>query len=215
MGVKKSSREEGINKQTEKERVEAAENERIMSGKAVAVKGRRMKVRDGNSALVGGKLARLKVWQLVVLLVAVIGGTVLFLGAVGGWFGGSKVTLDAEYYCGEECDGEMMELSGVKYEELVRNGGSFVVFVDQSGCTTAERLRGYVADYAREIGVKVYRMMFSEMKETSLHDFVKYYPSVAVVSRGRVVGYLRADSDEDADIYNSYEIFKRWIKRYL
>ena len=203
------------NKRTRKKQGEAAENECTMSGKAVAMKGRRMRAGGGESALVEGKLARLKVWQLVVLLVAVIGGTVLFLGAVGGWFGGSKVTLDAEYYCGEECDGEMTELSGARYEELVRNGGSFVVFVDQSGCTTAERLRGYVADYAREIGVRVYRMMFSEVKETSLHDFVKYYPSVAVVSRGRVAGYLRADSDEDADIYNNYEMFKRWIKRYL
>ena len=215
MGAKKSSGEGGTNKRIGNKRVEAAENERTMNGKAVAMKGRRIKVRDGEFALVEGKLARLKVWQLVVLLVAVIGGTVLFLGAVGGWFGGSKVTLDAEYYCGKECDGEMMELSGARYEELVRNGGSFVVFVDQSGCTTAERLREYVADYASEIGVRVYRMMFSEVKETSLHDFVKYYPSVVVVSRGRVAGYLRADRDEDADIYNSHEIFKRWVKRYL
>ena len=203
------------NKRTRKKQGKAAENERIMSGKAVAMKGRRLKVGDGESALMKGKLARLKVWQLVVLLVAVIGGTVLFLGAVGGWFGGSKVTLDAEYYCGEECDGEMMELSGARYEELVRNGGSFVVFVDQSGCTTAERLREYVADYAREAGVKVYRMMFSEVKETSLHDFVKYYPSVVVVSRGRVAGYLRADSDEDADYYNDYGAFVWWMGRYL
>ena len=203
------------NKRTRKKQDEAVENEQIMSGKAVAMKGRRMKVRGGEPALAGGKLVRLKVWQLVVLLVVVIGGTVLFLGAVGGWFGGSKVTLDAEYYCGEECDGEMVELSGVRYEELVRNGGSFVVFVDQSGCTTAERLRGYVADYAREIGARVYRMMFSEVKETSLHDFVKYYPSVVVVSRGRVAGYLRADSDEDADYYNDYEAFVRWIGRCL
>ena len=203
------------NKRTRKKQGKAAENERIMSGKAVAMKGRRLKVGDGESALMEGKLARLKVWQLVVLLVAVIGGTVLFLGAVGGWFGGSKVTLDVEYYCGEECDGEMMELSGARYEELVRNGGSFVVFVDQSGCTTAERLREYVADYASEIGVRVYRMMFSEVKETPLHDFVKYYPSVVVVSRGRVAGYLRADSDEDAEYYNDYGAFVRWIGRYL
>lgn len=161
------------------------------------------------------KLSGLKVWQLIVLLLVVVGGTVLFVGAASGWFGGGKVVLDAEYYCGESCDGEMMVLTGAEYEELVREGGSFVVFVDQSGCTTADRLRGYVSDYALKVGMKVYRMMFSEARETSLHDYVKYYPSVVVVSKGRVVGYLRADSDEDADMYNDYDAFVGWMKKYL
>lgn len=161
------------------------------------------------------KLSGLKVWQLVVLLVVVVGGTVLFVGAASGWFGGGKVVLDAEYYCGDNCDGEMMVLTGAEYEELVRGGGSFVVFVDQSGCTTADRLRGYVKDYALETGMKVYRMMFSEARETSLHDYVKYYPSVVVVSKGQVVGYLRADNDEDADMYNDYDAFHKWMERYL
>lgn len=171
--------------------------------------------RGGRSEAMSAKLARLKAWQLVLLLVIVIGGVVLFVGAVSGWFGSSKVVLDAEYYCGEDCDNEMMELSGAEYEELIKEGKSFVVFVDQSGCTTADRLRGYVTDYAREAGVRVYRMMFSEARETSLHDYVKYYPSVVVVSHGRVAGYLRADSDEDADYYNDYEAFRGWARRYL
>ena len=90
-----------------------------------------------------------------------------------------------------------------------------MVFVDQDGCTTADRLRGYVKDWAASAGVKVYRMMFSEVKESSLHDAVKYYPSVAVVSRGHVVGALRADSDEDAAAYNDYEAFRGWMGRWL
>lgn len=161
------------------------------------------------------KLSGLKVWQLVVLLLIVVGGMVLFVGAVSGWFGDGKVVLDAEYYCGESCDGKMLELTVAEYEELVQEDGSFVVFVDQSGCTTADRVREYMTDYALETGVRVYRMMFSEAREASLHDYVKYYPSVVVVSKGRVAGYLRADSDEDADMYNDYDVFKEWMGRYL
>lgn len=164
----------------------------------------------------GAKMkSKLKTWQLVLLLLVVVGGTVLFLGATSGWFGSGKVVLDAEYYCGENCDGEMMDLLRAEYEDLVKEGKSFVVFVDQSGCTTADRLRGYVTDFAREAGIKVYRMMFSEARGTSIHDYVKYYPSVVVVSRGKVVAWLRADSDEDADYYNDYEAFKGWAQRYL
>lgn len=153
-------------------------------------------------------------WLVVGLVVVLIGG-VLFVGAVSGWFDDPKVALSAEYYCGEECSGEFMELTKDEYERLIEEKKSFVVFVDQGGCTTADRVRGYVEDYAKEAGVKVYRIMFPEMKETSLHEEVKYYPSVVVVSRGKVVGWLKADSDEDAAAYNNFGDFQNWILRYL
>lgn len=154
----------------------------------------------------GGVLA------LVVALVGVLVGGVLFVGAVSGWFDDPKVKLDAEYYA----DGaEFMELSAGEYEGLVEAKKSFVVFVDQDGCTTADRLREYMTRYMTETGILVYRMMFAEAKESSLHEKVKYYPSVAVVSKGKVVAYLRADEDADADKYNDYDAFKAWMGKYL
>ena len=87
--------------------------------------------------------------------------------------------------------------------------------VDQSGCTTADRLREYVTRYMTETGILVYKMMFEQVKESSLHDQVKYYPSVVVVDKGVVRAYLRADSDEDAEVYNNYNAFREWMEKYL
>ena len=157
-------------------------------------------------------LAKLKVWQLIVALVVVVFGTTLFVGAVSGWFGETKVSLDVEYYCGETCDGEYAELTSEEYENMVKAEKSFIVFVDQGGCTTADRMREYVVKYALEKGIKVYRMMFSNMKETSLHTNVKYYPSVVVISKGRIMNWLKADSDDDAEKYNNYDSFKEWAE---
>lgn len=154
----------------------------------------------------GGVLA------LIVALVAVLMGGVLFVGAVSGWFDDPKVKLDAEYYAE---GAEFMELSAGEYEGLIEAKKSFVVFVDQDGCTTADRLREYVTRYMTETGILAYRMMFAELKETSLHENVKYYPSVVVVDKGVVRGYLRADSDDDAGAYNDYDTFKEWMKRIL
>ena len=121
------------------------------------------------------KKKQMGVLGLVIALVVVLFGGVLFVGAVSGWFDNQPdVKLDAEYICGEGCDGEFMELDAGGYKELVARGGSFVVFVDQGGCTTADRLREYVTNWAKEAGVKVYRMMFAEVKESALHDAVKY-----------------------------------------
>ena len=160
-------------------------------------------------------MKNLKVWQLILGLVLVVGGTVLFVLAVSGAFGESKVMLSSEYICGDDCNGEYIELSAEDYEKLITDKKSFVVLVDQGGCTTADRLEGFAKDWAVENGVKEHKIMFEDMKQTSLHDSVKYYPSFVVVSNGKVVGFLRADSDEDADAYNKYEAFGKWVEKYL
>ncbi|MBR3323916.1 hypothetical protein IKG24_00025 [Candidatus Saccharibacteria bacterium] len=157
-------------------------------------------------------MKKLKVWQLLLGLLFVVGGATLFVLAVSGVFGGAKVKLSSEYICGESCDGEYIELSADDYEKLIADKKSFVIFVDQGGCTTADRLEGFVKDWSINNGIKVYKIMFEDMKKTSLYNSVKYYPSVAVVSSGKVVNFLRADSDEDADAYNKYDAFLNWMR---
>ena len=161
------------------------------------------------------KKKQMGVLGLVIALVVVLFGSILFVGAVSGWFDSGKVALDAEYVCGGNCDGEYMELDAAGYQELVEARKSFVVFVDQGGCTTADKLEGFVSDYAKNEGFQAFRIMFEEMKKTSMHESVKYYPSVVLISKGKVIWWLRADSDEDAPAYNNYDAFEDWIHRHL
>lgn len=158
------------------------------------------------------KKKQARVLGLIIALIVIALTGLLFVAAVSGWFDQSKVTLESEYY-GEGSG--YMELSPDKYKELIDNKKSFVVFVDQGGCTTADRLRQYVLDYAKEKGILVFRIMFDKMKETSMHETVKYYPSFVVIKEGKIAGYLRADVDEDAPAYNDYGEFKAWVENYL
>lgn len=161
------------------------------------------------------KKKQLGVLGLIVALVIVLIGGLIFMGAVAGWFDDPKVVIDSEYTCDSESGCDYMELTAEEYDELVKAQKSFVVFVDQDGCTTADRLRGYVSDWVASRGIKVYRMMFDEVKKSSLHDYVKYYPSTVIVDKGMVRAWLRADSDEDAENYNDYNKFSEWIGQYL
>ena len=154
-----------------------------------------------------------QVFSLAIALVAVLLGGVLFMGAVSGWFGDERVKLDDEYYCSDVCDNEFIDLSVEKYEELVERNATFLVFIDQDGYMTADNLRGFMKEWGKTNNVKIYRMMFSDMKETSLHDAIKFYPSVAVVSKGNVAVWLKADADEDAAAYNNYEDFVKWLEK--
>lgn len=153
-----------------------------------------------------------KVIWLVVALVAVVCGGLLFVAAAAGWFDSGKATIDAEYLSEAP---DFMELSVDEYNNLVAEKKSFIVFIDQASCVTADRMEGFVQDFMKEKGVKVYKMMFQDMKETDLYERIRFYPSVAVISKGKLVGYLRADADEDAKAYNNYDDFKLWINQFL
>ena len=153
------------------------------------------------------------VGSLIAALVAVVVGSVLFMFAVAWVVNDQATELDAEYYCDGECTSELLLLSKESYEEMVSEKKSFVVFVDQTGCDTAEKLRGFINDYFPEQGIKVFKMMFSELKESSLHEKVKYYPSFVVINKGVVRAFLRADSDEDARAFNEYGRFIDWVNQ--
>ena len=134
------------------------------------------------------------------------------LGVRGGWFNERKIVLEEEYL-GEFTD--YMSISAEDYEKLIEEKNSFILLVDQYGCNAADTMREFVKDWATEKKVKVLKIMFSEMRETSLHEYVKYYPSVAIISEGEVIGYLRADSNEDSEMFNDYEVFKNWVEKYF
>lgn len=174
-----------------------------MSGKSTKKGGRKNARQSRQMGVVG----------LSIALVAIVVGGILFIGAISGWFDDKTMIVDAEYYNTDTVG--LVDLPVSEYNKLIDDKKSFMVFVDQGGCTTADRLRGYVEKVARERNMKVYKMMFSEMKESSLHDYVKHYPSVALISHGKPVVWLRADSDEDADAYNDENAFRGWLNKYL
>ena len=154
------------------------------------------------------KKKQLGVLGLIIALMVVLIGGLIFMGAVAGWFDDPKVMIDESYLTDEPV---MKDFMIEDYNSFIDAKSSFIVFVDQNNCVTADRLRGYMNDYIKEKGIVAYRIMFEDMKETSLHDFVKYYPSVAIIDKGVAKYYLRADSDEDADMYNDYNAFKGWM----
>lgn len=156
-----------------------------------------------------------RIAYLILGLVMIVTGSILFALAVSGVFDPLETELDAEYYCEGTCEEEFTELSKEDYEDLIKKKKSFVIFVDQSGCDGADRLRKFSSDYFSENGVKIYKMMFADLKETTLHEKVKYYPSLVVIRKGNVRAFLRADSDEDVDAFNQYGSFIDWVNQHV
>lgn len=58
-------------------------------------------------------------------------------------------------------------------------------------------------------------MSFSDMKETELKEYIKYYPSLVIYYEGEIVDYLDANSDSDSEYYKSVDGFKKWFSNYV
>ena len=120
--------------------------------------------------------------------------------------------LSDEYYGTSEM---LTGLTAEGYEKLLSEKRSFVVMVDKPGCITTPPMRERMANFPDNMQFKYYQFMWSEAKESSLHNYVTFVPSVAIIREGEVVTWLRADSDEDTEYFNSAEALQSWVAKYV
>ena len=122
-----------------------------------------------------------------------------------------KFRLDDEYYA------ESMEMNIKKdeYEKLISDKKSFIVLVDKPGCITTPGMRKNMSEFPEDTQFKYYRIMWDEAKESSLHEYVKFVPSVAIVYKGQVKQWLQADRDEDTKYFENADDLKEWIHEYI
>lgn len=119
--------------------------------------------------------------------------------------------LDDEYYGSSE----YTDITKDEYEKLIADKKTFVVMIDKTNCFTTEEMRENMASFPTDMQFRYYRMMWAEVKDSSLHEYVKFTPSVAIIYKGKVKDWLQADSDEDTEYFNDSEALKRWLKQYI
>lgn len=127
-----------------------------------------------------------------------------------------SIVLDAEY---KNTDGKMIELAKNEedparfLDELAAEKKNFVVYVSLPICDgDAAKFKQFVLDFQRKENLSFVYITSDYIKDTFIYDTVKYFPSVIIVKEGKIINYLRYDSDEDVEYYKSYDGFSKWLK---
>lgn len=127
-----------------------------------------------------------------------------------------SIILDAEY---KNTDGKMIELAKNEedparfLDELAAEKKNFVVYVSLPICNgDAAKFKQFVLDFQRKENLSFVYITSDYIKDTFIYDTVKYFPSVIIVKEGKIINYLRYDSDEDVEYYKSYDGFSKWLK---
>ena len=130
----------------------------------------------------------------------------------------NSVVLDAEYL---NTDGNQIEIAKKVdeksvvpfFEQLINDKKSFVLYVSLPICNgDAAKFKEYVLEFQKKHNLSFVYMTSDFVKDTSLYQTVKYFPSVIIYRNGEIVKYLRYDSDEDKEFYKSYDGFEKWMK---
>lgn len=156
--------------------------------------------------------------SLALVLVAILGFTTFWLMRSSEGTktsSASSIVLNSEY---TNTDGKAIDISKQTedvegfLDGLINEKKSFVVYVSLPVCSgeTAE-FKEYVTEFQKNEKLSFYYITSDYVKDTSIYETVKYFPSVIIYDQGKIVTYLRFDSDEDAKYYKSYDEFKKWF----
>ncbi len=143
---------------------------------------------------------------LALLALVLIAGVGIFA-----WQKATRVKLSPEFYQ----QSKLEQISADDLGQLAEQKKSFLVFVSQPNCRTADDLRKIIQEYLSQSKLTVFETAFSELKTSNLAPEVKFYPSVIIFQNGKVKDFLRADASEDAKAYTTLDGFADWLQQRL
>lgn len=119
--------------------------------------------------------------------------------------------LDSNYYGTDS----IKEIGIDELNRLIDNKKSFAIFIYQPKCITSFDFENVLNEFIEEEKISIYKIAFSDIKDTKIGKSIKYYPSFIVYNKGRMVDFLRANKNEDVKYYLSKKGFKSWFTKYV
>ena len=107
---------------------------------------------------------------------------------------------------------EAIDISKDQYETMIKEKKSFAVLVDSPTCVRSKKIEQMMNNMDEKYHFKYYRMMWADVKQTSLFNYVKFLPSLAVINKGHVRAWLKADKDEDKPYFSSQKDLQQWLE---
>ena len=108
-----------------------------------------------------------------------------------------KFYINSYYY-------KVADIKEITKEELQKhesNKENFLLFVYQPMCFASDKFNIVLYDFAKKYNIGFLKIPFSEITETEANKCIKYYPTISVYKKGKIVAFLEADNNDDIEHY--------------
>lgn len=122
-----------------------------------------------------------------------------------------KFLLEDTYYG----NGSLVEVTTNDIENKLNSKESFLLFTYNNYCTLDIPCEDIFEEFTKKYQLSILSIPYDDFKKTSLHQKVKYAPSVLIIKEGKIVSYLDANAESDLKKYQDIEAFDSWIKEYI
>lgn len=122
-----------------------------------------------------------------------------------------RFSLDKEYYG----KADIIKIEGSELLELEASNKSFLVFVNMTFCTAADEFCQVLDQFLEKHQLTIYETAFTQIKTTKLGEHVKYYPTIAIYKKGKVVRALDPNQERDLKCYETVAGLEECLGQYL
>ena len=109
--------------------------------------------------------------------------------------------------------GEFVKVDNKSLEKL--NKKNFILFTYNPYCNLPISCEKIFEEFMKKYNIDFISIPFSDFKETSYYDNVKYAPSVMIIKEGEIIDYLDANDDKDLQKYQDEKEFEKWLDNYV
>ena len=92
---------------------------------------------------------------------------------------------------------------------------TYLLYTYNNFCNLPIHCENIFKETMEKYKIDILSMPFDEFKNTTFHNKVKYAPSVLIISNGKLLAYLDANSDRDYEKYQNTEEFETWLQKYI
>lgn len=139
----------------------------------------------------------------IVLLIAIF----LLMGCAGNKQ--EKFYLDEKYYN----KGEYISVDSSGLETIKNN--SMIIYTYNNFCNLPIHCENIFQEFMSKYHIDFISIPFAEFRKTSFYHDVSFAPSILIINNGKIVDYLKADSDSDYDKYQNTSEFEKWLSNYI
>ena len=140
---------------------------------------------------------------VLVAVVVLVVGVIVFITQQN-----SRFMLDEEFYVASVDTVSMSEI-----QQLIDDKKSFLLFVSQPDCRTADDFRIVTQDLIANYPLSVFEISSADFNQDVIENKVRFYPTLMIFKNGKLVDYLESNNDADVAAYTTVGGLKIWLEQ--